>query len=37
MFNDRCAYATARGDAEDVACVRIYDDTVTSDKASTRS
>ena len=37
MFNDRCAYATARGDAEDVAWVRMYDDTVTSDKAGTRS
>ena len=37
MFNDKCAYATARGDAEDVACVRMYDDAVTSDKARIRS
>ena len=37
MFNDKCAYATARGDAEDVACVRMYDDTVTSDKTRTGS
>ena len=37
MFNDKCAYATARGDAEDVAWVRMYDEMVTSDKARTRS
>jgi len=37
MFNDKCAYATARGDAEDVACVRMYDDAVTSDRTRARS